>query len=79
VLRKVVVYHTRKHKNVLKKNFDYDFKLISFLKTKHHLQGIKTLSKIHIYSKMMKKNISCTWTTIVKVPPALVTKPEKQK
>jgi hypothetical protein len=30
-----------------------------------NLQGIITLSKIHIYSKMMKKkNMSRTWTTI---------------
>jgi hypothetical protein len=28
-------------------------------------QGIETLSKIHIYSKMMKKkNMLCTWITI---------------
>jgi hypothetical protein len=55
VLRKVVVYHTKKHKNV-KKKFGYDLKLLSFKKNKTlNLQGIPTLSKIHIYSKMMKK------------------------
>jgi hypothetical protein len=49
VLRKIVVYHTRKHKNVKKKN-GYDLKLLSFKKTKTlNVQGINTLSKIHIY------------------------------
>jgi len=50
MLRKVVFYHTKKHKNVLKN------KLIIIFKNKTlNLQGIRTLSKIHIYSKMMKK------------------------
>jgi hypothetical protein len=36
MLRKIVVYHTRKHKNVKKKKkTGYDLKLLSFLKTKH--------------------------------------------
>jgi hypothetical protein len=33
VLRKVVVYHTRKHKDVEKLKIGYDLKLLSFLKT----------------------------------------------
>jgi hypothetical protein len=35
VLDKVVVYYTRKHKNVEKFKNGYDLKLLSFLKTKH--------------------------------------------
>jgi hypothetical protein len=35
VLRKVVFYYTRKHKNVEKIKTSYDLKLLSFLKMKH--------------------------------------------
>jgi len=57
VLRNVVFYHTRKLLNVEKIKSGYDLKLLSNLKDKTlNLQGIKTLKKIHIYSKMMKIN-----------------------
>jgi len=65
VLRKVVTYYTRKHKNF--KNqlwlwFEID---ISFKEETLNLQGIITLPRIHIYSKIMnKKNMSRTWTII---------------
>jgi hypothetical protein len=56
VLRNVVFYHTRKLLNVEKIKSGYDLKLLSNLKDKTiNLQGIKTLKKSHIYSKMMKK------------------------
>jgi hypothetical protein len=35
VLRKIVVYYTRKHKDVKKLKIGYDLKLLSFSKTKH--------------------------------------------
>jgi hypothetical protein len=35
VLKKVVAYYIRKHTQILKSNFGYDLKLLSFLKTKH--------------------------------------------
>jgi hypothetical protein len=54
VLKKVVVYYTRKHKNVKKKWLRFEIIIIIKDETLN-LQGIKTLSKIHIYSKMMKK------------------------
>jgi hypothetical protein len=55
VLKKVVVYYTRKHKNVENKNWLW-FEIIIILKDETlNLQWIKTLSKIHIYSKMMKR------------------------
>jgi hypothetical protein len=38
--------------------------VIIFINKTLNLQGIKTLSKIHIYLKMIKKNMSCTRTTI---------------
>jgi len=35
VLRKVIVYYTRKHKNIKNIKIGYDLKLLSFLKMKH--------------------------------------------
>jgi hypothetical protein len=55
MLRKFVVYHTRKHKNVKKKNWLWFEIIIIFKDETLNLQGIRTLSKIHIYSKTMKK------------------------
>ncbi len=64
MLRKVEVYYIRKLK-IAKKKIGYDLKLLSFLKMKNQIyKQIRTLSNIHIYSKMMKKKNSCTWTTI---------------
>jgi len=60
VLRKFVVYYTRKHKNVKQ----YKLVMIWIIIILKNEQGIKTLWKFHIYSKMMKKNMSCTWIII---------------
>ncbi len=57
VLRKVVAYYKRKHKNI-KMNIWLWFEIIIiFINKTLNLQGIKTLSKIHIYSKMIKKEL----------------------
>ncbi len=50
MLRKIVTYYKNKHKNV--KN---DFFVIIFINKTLNLQGIKTLSKIRIYSKVINK------------------------
>jgi hypothetical protein len=50
VLRKVVAHYKNKHKNVKTENF-----VIIFINKTLDLQGIKTFSKIHIYSKMINK------------------------
>jgi len=55
VLRKVVVYHIIKHKNVNKKNWLRCEIIIIFKDETLNLQGIMTLSKIHIYFKMINK------------------------
>ncbi len=52
VFKKIVVYYLRKHKNVKRLWFE----IIIILKYETlNLQGIMTLSKIYIYSKMMKR------------------------
>jgi hypothetical protein len=57
LLRKVVVY-TRKHKNLKNKIIVMIWNYYHFKNETLNLQGIRTLSKIHIYSKMMKnKNL----------------------
>ncbi len=55
MLRKVVFYYTRKHKNVKEKKWLWFEIIIIFKDETLNLQGIKTLSKIHIHSKMMNK------------------------
>jgi hypothetical protein len=64
-VKKIVVYYIRKHKNV-EKNINYLwFEIIIIFKDKTlNLQGIKTFSDIHIYSKTMKKKHVMYWTTI---------------
>jgi hypothetical protein len=54
MLRKFVIYYTKKHINVFFKWLW--FEIIIILKNETlNLYGIRTLSKIHIYSKMMMK------------------------
>jgi len=51
VLRRVVFYYTKQHKK-FKNNYDYDLKLLSFLKMRHTIyKGINTFSRFHIYSQ----------------------------
>jgi hypothetical protein len=56
MLKKVIVYYTRKHKNILKK-IGYDLIIIIFKDKTLNLQRITTFSKIHIYFKMTKKKM----------------------
>ncbi len=58
MLRKVVAYYKRKHKNV-KNDFWLWFEIVTiFINITLNLQGIRTLSKI------MNKKMSCIGTTI---------------
>jgi len=52
VLKKIVVYYKRKHKNV--KNEFLVMIVIIFMNKTMNLQGIRKLSKFYIYSKMIK-------------------------
>ncbi len=56
MLKKFVIYYTRKNLNVFLKIGYIWFEIIIILKDETlNLQKIKTLSKLLIYSKMMKK------------------------
>jgi len=54
VLKKIVIYYTRKHKNV-KIKIGYDLKLLSFLMTKHWIFKESGHFKNSYLLKMMKK------------------------
>ncbi len=68
MLRKVVIYHTREHKNVLNffyKKIGYNLKLLSFLKTNHWIY--KKSRHFHIsilFKNDEEKNMPCNWTII---------------
>ncbi len=65
VLRKFVAYYKRNHNNVKNDSWLW-FEIIVIWKKKKtlNLHAINTLSKIHIYSKIIHKKMSYVGTTI---------------
>ncbi len=58
ILRRIVVFYTRKHKIKKKKSiFGYDLKLLSFLKMKHRIYKEFIYFQISYVLKNTKKNV----------------------
>ncbi len=56
VLRRIVVYYRRKHRNLKKSIFGYNLKLLSFKKMKHIIYKELTQFQIFILKKIIYLN-----------------------